>query len=65
MSTGTQLALNTLEKAMQLNFKTWLRTGNDMYEDNYLYYMVEKERLLLQEFMPRMSDKEYSKLEIY
>lgn len=65
MSTGTSLALNTLEKAMQLNFKTWLRTGNDMYKDNYLYYMVEKERLLLQEFTPAMTDKEYSELDTY
>jgi len=50
---------------MKTNFDAWKKTGLERYKMSYEYWLGEKERILAQYFMPRITDEQYASLDIY
>jgi len=59
------MQISGFEKAMRINMKYFLKTHDNMFRQNYLYYENEKQGLIQAYFENRLSDKDYLKLNLY
>lgn len=57
--------LEVCERGMKMNFDSWKKTGLERYRQSYMYWYTEKERVLNQYNLPKMSDEEYTQLLVY